>query len=74
MAYLQGAYVAEALMATVGNMLSDKRSQKHEYPDRPYDLDLDGNKDNREQERQLEKFKAQLTARMNNFNLSNEQG
>lgn len=74
MAHLQGAYFAEALMATVGNMLSDKRSKKHEYPDKPYDLNLDGNKDDREKERQLELFKAQLTARMSNFNLSKEQG
>ena len=74
MAHLQGAYFAEALMATIGNMLSDKHSRKHEYPDKPYDLDLDSNKDDREKERQLELFKAQLTARMSNFNLSKEQG
>ena len=74
MAHLQGAYFAEALMATVGNMLSDKHSKKHEYPDKPYDLNLDGNKDDRETERQLQLFAAQLTTRMNNFNLSKEQG
>lgn len=74
MAHLQGAYIVEALMATVGNMLSDKHSKKHEYPDKPYDLNLDGNKEDREKERQLELFKAQLTMRMNNFKLSKEQG
>ena len=74
MAHLQGAYFVEALMATVGNMLSDKRSKKHEYPDKPYDLNIDSKKKDRETERQLQLFAAQLTARMSNFNLSKEQG
>lgn len=73
-AHLQGAYVAEALMATVGNMLSGKSSKKHEYPDKPYDLNLDNDKQEREKERQLELFKAQLSLTMNNFNLSKEKG
>ena len=74
MAHLQGMYFAEALMATVGNMFSEKHSKKHEYPDRPYDLDLDGKKAEREQERKLELFAASLTQTMNNFNLAKEQG
>ena len=74
MAYLQGAYIMEALLATVGNMLSDKHSKKHEYPDKPYELNLDEEKTQNEQERQRELFAAQLTAAMTNFNLSKEQG
>lgn len=74
MAHLQGAYFVEALMATVGNMLSSKQSKKHEYPDKPYDLNIDNRKKDRETERQLRLFAAQLTTRMNNFNLSKEQG
>ena len=75
-AHLQGAYIAEALMATVGNMLSGKNAKKHDYPEKPYDLNLDVSEDQkeRENERKLELFAAQLTARMNNFNLSNSQG
>ena len=77
-AHLQGAYIAEAIMATVGNMLSSKNSKKHDYPDKPYDLHLDETEDQkeRENERKLDLFAAQLTARMNNFNLnlSKEQG
>lgn len=69
MAYLQGAYVRDALLSTVGNMLSDKRSQKNKYPEQPYDLDLDGRKEERDKEKQLELFVASLTAKMNNFNL-----
>lgn len=73
-AHLQGAYVAEALMATVGNMFSDKSSKKHDYPAKPYELNLENDKDEREKERQIELFKAQLSLSMNNFNLSKAQG
>lgn len=74
MAHLQGAYFVEALLSTVGNMLSSKNSKRHDYPERPYDLNLDGNKEDREKERQLQLFKAMLDTQMNNFNLSKEQG
>ena len=74
MAHLQGIYFSEALMATVGNMFSGKNAKKHEYPEQPYDLNLDNDKQERENERKLELFAAQLTASMNNFNLSKEQG
>lgn len=75
-AHLQGAYIVEALMATVGNMLSDKHSKKHSYPSQPYDLDLDEQKKERKQDSQLQLFAANLTNAMNNFNLrqSKEQG
>ena len=71
-AHLQGAYIAEALMATVGNMLSGKSSKKHEYPDKPYELNLDQDKNEKEKERQLELFKAQLSLSMNNFNIAHQ--
>ena len=75
-AHLQGAYIAEAILSTVGNMLSGKNAKKHDYPEKPYDLNLDVSEEQkeRENERKLELFAAQLTARMNNFNLSNSQG
>ena len=73
-AYLQGCYFTEALMATVGNMLSGKSSKRHEYPDKPYQMDLDNKNKESEQERQIALLKAQLDARMRNFNLSREQG
>ena len=74
MAYLQGAYFVEALTATVGNMFSGKGSKKHKYPEKPYDLNIDGKKAEREQESQLQLFSANLTTMMNNFNLSKEKG
>ena len=72
-AHLHGIYFSEALMATVGNMLSGKNAKKHKYPDKPYDLRLEDNnieKQEREKEKTIELFAAQLTARMNNFNLN----
>ena len=50
-------------------MFSDKHSAKFEYPDEPYDLNLDGQREEREKEKQIEVFAASLTARMNSFNL-----
>lgn len=38
LAYIQGQYVVEALLATVGNMFSGKGSNKFSYPDRPHEL------------------------------------
>ena len=74
MAHLQGAYFVEALMSTVGNMLSSKSSKKHEYPDEPYDLGLDDTRAERKREEQLQLFAANLSTAMNNFNLSKTQG
>lgn len=71
--YLQGAYIREALLSTVGNMFTKKQSEKIEYPDKPYDLDLDGRKEEREKERQLEIFTASLDNAMRNFNLRQSQ-
>lgn len=73
MAYLQGVYMREAILSTVGNMFSKKSSEKIEYPKKPFDLDLDGKKEERERESQLELFKASLTNAMNNFNLRQSQ-
>lgn len=75
-AHLQGVYIREALLSTVGNMFSGKGNKKFDYPEKPYDLDLDGLKEERETESQLELFKASLTTAMSNFNLrqSNKQG
>ena len=38
LAYIQGQYFVEALLATVGNMFSGKGSKKFEYPDKPHEL------------------------------------
>lgn len=38
LAYIQGQYVVEALLATVGNMFSGKGAKKFSYPDKPHEL------------------------------------
>ena len=79
MAYIQGAYFLEALMASVGNMFKKKGQKANEYPDKPYSLDTETpkqDKDETEEERQRKLFAAQLSTAMSNFNLSKskEQG
>ena len=37
-AWLQGQYMAEAINATVGNMMREKGSQPAKYPTKPYDI------------------------------------
>jgi hypothetical protein len=80
MAHLQGAYIREALLSTVGNMLSGKHAKRFDYPEKPYDLDLDGKREEREKESQIKLFTASLNNAMTNFNLrlqdsiSNDEG
>lgn len=63
MLWLQGIYVAEALSATVGNMLS--KGQKHKYPEEPFPMSRLEQEERKERERkaQMERIKAQFTAR-----------
>ena len=74
MAYIQGAYFLEALMASVGNMFSGKTAKKHEYPEKPYSLMVDEEEKEKEteEERQRKLFAAQLSTAMANFNLSKQ--
>ena len=74
-AFIQGAYIAEAILSTVVNFLGGKGSRKHEYPAKPYNLSTDTDINTQtntesENERQLELFKAQLNVTMCNFNLA----
>lgn len=74
-AYIQGAYFLEALMASVGNMFAKKGHKGHEYPDKPYSFNIDADeaqKDETEEERQRKLFAAQLSTAMSNFNLSKQ--
>ena len=67
-AHLQGRYIAEAVSAAVWG--------KHKYPEQPYDLELNKTKEDeeRENEKQLELFKANLDTFMINFKKAKEQG
>lgn len=73
LAHIQGMYFVEALMATVGNMFSDKKSQPFEYPKDPYQFGKNSDElSEHEIEIQRELFVAQYMTMMNNFNLSKE--
>ena len=72
MAFVQGRYMVEALLCTVGNMLGGKNT-KFEYPERPYSM-VDQEKELTEDEieRQREQFIAALQTMQHNFNINKE--
>jgi hypothetical protein len=55
MAYQQGKYFVDAIMATVGNMLSTKKSTSYKYPEKPYDLWEDELSDEEKAEKEIQK-------------------
>lgn len=74
LAHLQGMYIAEAIMATVGNALSGKSGKKHKYPDKPYELNtsIQEEMNEKEMQKQRELFVAKLMAMQANFELNHE--
>lgn len=75
MAFIQGRYFLQALLATVGNMFRDKGSKPHSYPDKPYSQNKEVPLTEEEIQRQRELFIANLKTMETNFNLNkkNEQ-
>ena len=61
--WIQGAYVADALSATVGNMFS--KGEKHSYPAEPYPLTEDEQRERREraEKARMERLKAAFIAK-----------
>ena len=66
LAYLQGQYFAEALLATVCNMFRSKGQQPYKYPNKPYELNLDLNIDD-EEEREIEIKRRDFVTNLNNM-------
>jgi hypothetical protein len=66
LAYLQGQYFAEALLATVCNMFRSKGQQPYKYPSKPYELNLDLNIDD-EEERKIEIKRRDFVTNLNNM-------
>jgi len=60
MMWMQGAYILEALNATVGNLFAKKGSKPHEYPRAPYPITEQEIEERKEQEERLkqERMKA----------------
>ena len=71
-AFIQGRYMVEALLCTVGNMLGGKNT-KFSYPEQAYSMSHQETKLTEEEiQRQREQFIAALTAMGNNFKLNKE--
>ena len=62
--WMQGIYVRDALLATVGNMFSDKGSTKNEYPTEPYPVTAEQVAEKKEEEyrKMEERMKADVMA------------
>lgn len=62
--WMQGLYVRDALICTVGNMFSGKSGTKHEYPNEPYaitELEI-REREEREAKIREERIKANFAA------------
>lgn len=71
-AFIQGRYVVEALLCTVGNMLGGKNS-KFEYPEQAYSMSQQEEQLTEEQiELQRQQFIATLQTMQHNFNINKE--
>ena len=62
--WIQGIYVRDALLATVGNMFSDSGSKKNEYPAEPHPITAEqiAEKEAVENQKMEERLKADFMA------------
>lgn len=69
LAHIQGAYFADAIMATIGNAFA--KGKKHKYPDKPYEF-ADKNKAISEDEIQSQRdlFVAKLQMMKLNYEMN----
>ena len=71
-AYIQGLYVRDALLCTVGNMLGGKKADFH-YPEKAYSLAREEEKLSEDEiQRQRDAFVASLQTMAHNFNRRKE--
>ena len=64
MLWMQGLYVRDALLATVGNMFLDKSAKKNEYPAEPYPVTVEQVEEKKaaEHKQMEERMKADIMA------------
>ena len=62
--WMQGLYVRDALLSTVGNMFADKTSKPNEYPSEPYPVTVEQVEEKKalERKRMEERMKADMMA------------
>ena len=70
-AFIQGRYMVEALLCTVGNMFSKNANFK--YPEQAYSMGMATELTEEEIENQREQFIAMLKVMEKNFNLSKDE-
>lgn len=75
-AYINGAYVRDALMSTVGNMFKKKSAKPMEYPSKPYELGEPTHREFTEDEIEAGRlqFLANLKMMQANFERSRKDG
>ena len=67
-AYVQGIYVVEAILCTIGNMTGGK----HSYPKQAYSMNVEKELTEDEIELQRQQFIAALQTMQHNFNINKE--
>ena len=72
MAFIQGRYMVDALLCTVGNMLGGKNT-KFTYPEQAYSMNATEDLTEEEIQEQREQFIAMLQVMEKNFKLSKEE-
>lgn len=74
MMYIQGRYMADAILCTVGNMFSKKGAKAIEYPKEPYDLNPD--RELTEEEKQIQAMQVinNLMLMKENFDRNKNKG
>lgn len=62
--WMQGIYIRDALLSTVGNMFSSKSNAPNEYPKEPYPVTAEqvAEKESAERKRMEERIKADMLA------------
>ena len=74
--WLQGMYIQQALLSTVGNMFRGKNSKPFKYPDKPFSLDTkakaSSNKPLTEEERKQQVNNLFLSLKVMQSNFNNE--
>lgn len=76
MAYIHGRYMVDALLCTVGNMMSKKGATKLEYPKEPYNINPTEEKELTEEQKdiQVKALFANLERMKANFERAKEGG
>lgn len=74
MMYIQGRYMVDAILCTVGNMFSKKGAKQIEYPKEPYDLEPDRELTQEEKDAKADEIIKNLMRMQENFEKAHKKG